>query len=419
MQTASLTERCRSRADAPGHDAPPLHVALLTGAQDKSYAIGLATSLLQSGASIDFIGSDSVDGPSIHGHRNLTFLNLRGNQDERASLPRKALRLALYYARLLGYAATARPRIFHILWNNKFEVIDRTVLMLFYRLMGRRVTLTAHNVNAARRDGRDSLLNRTTLRIQYRLCSHIFVHTERMRAELLSDFAVAPDRITVIPFGINETLPNTAIGTHEARSALGIDADERVALFFGQIAPYKGLGHLVDALPGVFARDSRFRLVVAGKVKKGCEAYWEGIDFRLRSLAADGRVTLRIEHIPDAEAEIYFKAADVLLLPYVEIFQSGLPFLAYSFGLPVIASDVGSLPEDVVEGFNGFVFRARDAVDLARAIERYFSSDMYVELALRRKLIHEHASERYSWSRVAALTMASYRMLDRRAPRAV
>ena len=46
----------------------------------------------------------------------------------------------------------AKPRVFHILWNNKFELFDRTLLMLYYRLLGRRVVLTAHNVNAAKRD---------------------------------------------------------------------------------------------------------------------------------------------------------------------------------------------------------------------------------------------------------------------------
>ena len=54
----------------------------------------------------------------------------------------------MYYAKLIRYAATAKPKIFHILWNNKFELFDRTVLMLYYRLLGKRIVLTAHNVNA-------------------------------------------------------------------------------------------------------------------------------------------------------------------------------------------------------------------------------------------------------------------------------
>ena len=48
----------------------------------------------------------------------------------------------------------------------------------------------------------------------------------------------------------------------------------------------------------------------------------------------------RIEYIPDEETEVYFKAADVLILPYVHVFQSGVLFLGYSFGLPAIAADV-------------------------------------------------------------------------------
>ena len=97
----------------------------------------------------------------------------------------------MYYAKLIRYAATAKPRIFHILWNNKFEFFDRTLLMLYYRLLGKRIVLTLHNVNAGRRDSKDTRLNRLTLRIQYRLADHIFVHTEKMKLELIEEFGVA------------------------------------------------------------------------------------------------------------------------------------------------------------------------------------------------------------------------------------
>jgi glycosyltransferase involved in cell wall biosynthesis len=59
--------------------------------------------------------------------------------------------------------------------------------------------------------------------------------------------------------------------------------------------------------------------------------------------------------------------------------------LGYSFGLPVLAADVGSLKDGVVEGKTGFVFRPEDPIDLARAIERYFASDLYAELNSRRQ----------------------------------
>ena len=56
--------------------------------------------------------------------------------------------------------------------------------MLYYKLLGKKVVLTAHNVNTAKRDAKDSLLNRFTLKTQYQLADHIFVHTEKMSAEL-------------------------------------------------------------------------------------------------------------------------------------------------------------------------------------------------------------------------------------------
>lgn len=400
----------RQAADAATDaDAATLRIGLLTGADDRSYALGLTSSLAARGVCVDFIGSDQVDGPELHGTPFVNFLNLRGDQTQDAPLMRKAVRLLAYYLSLMLYAARGEPRVFHILWNNKFEWFDRTVLMLYYRLLGRRVVFTAHNVNAAKRDGRDSLANRLSLRIQYRLASHIFVHTPRMLDELRNDFGIAGSRISVIPFGINNTAPTTAMPGLDARHRLGILPGERVMLFFGQIAPYKGLEHLVAALPAAMDADPTLRLVIAGKVKKGCEAYWERIERELANEALRGRVTARIEHVPDEDVEIYFKAADVLIIPYVHIFQSGVPFLAYSFGLPVIATDVGSLRDDIVDGRTGLICRPQDPADLAGAIARFFAGDLYRRLPGLRSEIRAHSNERHSWSKVAAITESVYR----------
>jgi glycosyltransferase involved in cell wall biosynthesis len=86
-------------------------------------------------------------------------------------------------------------------------------------------------------------------------------------------------------------------------------------------------------------------------------------------------------------------------------------FLGYNFGLPVIAADVGSLRDDVVEGETGFVCPARDPRALAFAIVQYFSSELYRELAVRRSRIRAFAHERYSWTKVAEKTIAAYRVI--------
>src|SRR5437879_1446846 len=120
------------------------------------------------------------------------------------------------------------------------------------------------------------------------------------------------------------------------------------------------------------------------------------------------RVIQRIEYVPDEETELYFKAADVLLLPYTHIFQSGVLFLGYSFGLPAIGSDAGSLREEIVEGKTGFIFKRQDPSDLVRVIGQYFESELFRNLERHRTAIKEYCNERYSWSKVGTITIQVY-----------
>ncbi len=388
-----------------------LSVCLLTGGVDRPYVYGLTDTLSSMGMSIDLIGSDELDEPDLRNMAGVNFLNLRGDQRPNAGIVAKVFRVLAYYSKLIAYAASAPPKIFHILWNNKLETFDRTFLMLYYKLLGKRVVLTAHNVNKRRRDSRDSFLNRLTLRIQYRLADHIFVHTEKMKAELMHQLGVSSDRASVIPFGINNSVPNTHLTAPQAKERLGVRENEKAILFFGRIKPYKGLEYLIAAFQKLARRSADYRLIIAGRLEEGCEPYWESMQKEIQEYFEAGRVTLRIEFIPDSEIEVYFKASDVLILPYKEIFQSGVIFLGYSFGLPAIIADVGSLKDDVVEGKNGFVFCPEDPNDLARAIEQYFGSDLFADLSTRRHVIRDYALQRHSWAIVGQQTLSIYQTL--------
>ncbi len=387
-----------------------LRIALLTGGGDKPYALGMAAELSSAGIHADFIGSDDLGVPELLSNPRMNFLNLRGDQRPQASPMTKVLRVLRYYAELIIYAATSKPKLFHILWNNKFQLFDRTLLMLYYKVLGKRVVFTAHNVNAAKRDQNDSWLNRLTLKIQYSLSDHIFVHTDGMKNEMMADFGIAEGKISVIPFGINNTVPNTSLSSAEAKRQLGIRKHNKALLFFGNIAPYKGLEYLVAAFAELLKKEPSYHLVIVGN-PKGSKNYWNQIrEVIVRSGIGD-RVIEKIEYVPDEETELYFKAADVLILPYTRVFQSGVLFLGYSFGLPAIAADVGSLKEEIIEGETGFVFTPRDSSDLASKIDKYFNSQLFYSLQTRRAQIKNYANERYSWDKVAAITTAIYSRL--------
>ena len=360
---------------------------------------------------LDVIGSDEVNGSEMHFTPAINFLNLHRSRRSDAGFTNKLTRVLGFYGRLIRYASIAKPKIFHILWNNKVQYFDRTLLMLYYKLLGKRIAFTAHNVNAGKRDSNDSWLNRLTLKIQYRLVDHIFVHTDKMKMEILADFGVREQAVTVIPFGINNSVPDTALTPRQAKERLGIGEDERTILFFGNIGPYKGVDYLVAAFQKIMASNTHYRLIIAGKPRGGCEKYLKDIQETISRDPNWARVVQKIGYVPDEETEVYFKAADVLVLPYTEVSQSGVLFLGYSFGLPVVAADVGSLREEIVEGRTGFLCKPCDADDLAAIIEEYFESDLFRFLDNRRQEIRDYANEGHSWDVVGDTTCKVYEEL--------
>ena len=420
MQTSSVVEESSNkevgdRKQATPNSALGMEIGLLTGCQDRPYAFGLAMALISKAVHLDIIGSDEIDSPELHATPNLRFLNFRGSQRNHANFVEKLSKLLVYYAKLTRYAARPKPTILHILWNNKFEFFDRTILMLYYKVLGKKIALTAHNVNQARRDSKDSFLNRTTLKIQYRLCDHIFVHTQKMKEELCQDFGVAEKAVTVIRHPINNAFPDTKLTPADAKRRLGLENDEKAILFFGRIRPYKGIEYLLDAFRLLSTDEqAKYRLIVAGEPKKGSEEYLHEIQQSIKRDFNQGQVILRIQFIPDEEMELYLKGADVLVLPYKEIFQSGVLFLAYSFGLPVVATDVGSFREEIVEGSTGFLCKPGDPAELAKAVATYFASDLFKNLKVRRRELKDYADANHSWHAVAELTRNAYaKMLGR------
>src|SRR5207248_162400 len=153
-----------------------------------------------------------------------------------------------------------------------------------------------------------------------------------------------------------------------------------------------------------------YRLLIVGR-PKGSKDYWTQIEGTIRRSCVRDRIIEIIEYVPDEATELYFKAADVLILPYAHVFQSGVLFLAYSFGLPAIAADVGTLKEEIVEGETGLVFKPRDSLDLARKIDKYFNSELFRNLETRRAEIKAYANEQYSWDKVVAVTTSVYSRL--------
>jgi glycosyltransferase involved in cell wall biosynthesis len=184
----------------------------------------------------------------------------------------------------------------------------------------------------------------------------------------------------------------------EIRRSLGIPDGAHVFLAFGQVRPYKRLTDLVAAFGAVSGDD--LRLLIVGKPVVSEEAA------RLREGAArDTRVLLDFREVPDAEVSGLHLCADAAVIAYRDVFSSGALLLALSFGLPVVAPDVGTAAE-LTGTAAGELFAPgglTDALDAARKADRAARAGAATVVA-----------RRYGWDRVGSETAALYRQLSGR-----
>lgn len=156
----------------------------------------------------------------------------------------------------------------------------------------------------------------------------------------------------------------------EARRALGIPEDKKILLFFGFIRGYKGLDVLLRSLKHL---DDSYMVLIGGEVYGNFDEY-DGI---IRENGLENRVIKHIKYISDNEVPAYFSASDVCVLPYKSATQSGIIGITYHFGLPLIATDTGSLREMVEPYGAGMIIEKAEPGLLAGAIDQYFADKLY------------------------------------------
>lgn len=147
-------------------------------------------------------------------------------------------------------------------------------------------------------------------------------------------------------------------------------------LFFGFVRPYKGIEVLLAALPKVVEALPKVHLTVAGE-------WWANTGDPNALIPPDltAHVTLINRYVSNEETAALFHSADVAVLPYRSATQSAVVQVAFGFGVPVITTNVGGLPEAVTHEVRGLVVPPDDAAALADALIRYHQEGWRSRLA--------------------------------------
>lgn len=202
--------------------------------------------------------------------------------------------------------------------------------LAWLKLRGTKVVWTVHNLGGHERG--DRLLAGAFRRIFQRFVDGTIFLTHSSRREYRASNGGSQSRPSaVIPHGHYKDVVRRgpARDTRPGRA--------QTLLYFGQIRPYKN----VDTLLRSFARADipGWRLIVAGKPLDGDMAA------QVRKLAAGGNIDLRLGFIPKDELDALVAGADMVVLPYKRILNSGSVLYALSLGRPVLGPVLGSLPE--------------------------------------------------------------------------
>lgn len=181
----------------------------------------------------------------------------------------------------------------------------------------------------------------------------------------------------------------------QAREILGCSSDEKLLLFFGFVRKYKGLCHLLNALPIVLNKQDEIgnvKLMIVGDFGEDKQEYMDLI----HKLDIEDSVQLVEGYIPDQEVEKYFAACDLVVLPYESATQSGIVQIAYGFEKTVVVTEVGGLPDVVENGKTGYVVKPQDPEKIAEVIIDFYLNNREAEFEQHIK----EAAYRFSWDRM-------------------
>src|SRR2546427_2236640 len=247
-----------------------------------------------------------------------------------------------------GRLLTGTHSLLHIHWPDRF-LNDRNVLralakaqiylwlLHIARRRGMKIVWTVHNLAA-----HEGLYPRIEARFWSRFirCVDGYIClTERGLQMTGERFPLLRDRMGVVaPIGTYRGVYPDRVNTLQARAALSIPADARVILFFGLIRPYKGVPRLIRAFRALNDQDAI--LVIAGHV--GTEALATEIR---READGDRRVQLHLEYVPDERVQLFFRSADLVVLPFVEVLNSSSAMLSLAFDKPLLIPRRATLHE--------------------------------------------------------------------------
>ena len=218
---------------------------------------------------------------------------------------------------------------------------------------------------------------------------YFIVHSEKDMRDLKDIIPHAFARKTFLPsfnvFNFNR------LNQEKAKEELKLKGN--VLLFFGFIRKYKGLDYLLKAMPKII-EGINATLLIVGEFWSDKKEYLDSID----ELKIKDKIVVIDKYVPNEEMELYFKACDLVVLPYISGTGSAIAQLAMGFAKPLVVTNAGCLPEIINDGKTGYVVESMNPDAIADAVIKYFKGSKQKEFSENIK----KESYRFSWDNIVS-----------------
>lgn len=249
-----------------------------------------------------------------------------------------------------------------------------------------KIMYICHNVLPHERFPMDKLITKVALKTG----DYLIAHSQKDKKDAEEMLPKAKCRVNVHP--AYNFFKMKDMSRSDAREELGLKENQKVLLFFGLIREYKGLKHLLNAMPDIVDGLDDVKLLIAGEFCEDENAYLDII----KQHNLEDYIDIYGKHLPTNEVEKFFAACDLVVLPYESATQSGVIQVAYSFDKAVVATRVGGLPDVVEDGKTGYVVSPFQPKEIAEAVKDFFDKNRSEEFSEGIKDI----KYKYSWDKM-------------------
>jgi len=279
----------------------------------------------------------------------------------------------------------------------EFPIIDLMIMALL-KMIGRTIIYTPHDLIP----NKQYYFKQNITNWIYSISDEIIVHKKINKEYLLKQDRINQNKINVIPHGGYEYFVDNTITKEKARKILHLKSNLKIISYCGNITRIKGLHLLLEAMPIIYEKVSNIHLLIAGKPHMSFPK--DTIIKQINMLSIKDLVTFNLEFIENNIFTQFYMASDLVILPYLRIYESGILKYAQTCKIPVLCSDLPEFKESMTEGETGYLFKTNDHYDLANSIIDIFNKDKLSRI----KKTYNKSVDKLSWQPIACKTKIIY-----------